>query len=42
MEINYSKRDSSMMEFAAKNENGTVAGVNELVASLQSGRVKGD
>ena len=42
MEINYLKRNSSMMEFAAINENGTVAGVNELVAALQSGLMKGN
>lgn len=42
MEINYSKRASSMLKFTAIDENGEVACDDEAVALLQSGRMKGD
>ena len=42
VEINYSKRNSSMMEFAAIDEYGGGACDDEAVALPQSGRMKGD
>ena len=40
--INYSKRDSSMMEFAAIDERKEVQASIELIVALQSGLMKGN
>ncbi len=42
MEITYSKRNSSMMEFAAIDERKEVQASIELIVALQSGLMKGN
>jgi hypothetical protein len=42
VEINYSKRASSMLEFAVIEEDGEVHATMKPVTAKQSGRVKGD